>query len=43
MQSAPAHMPAINVASFGAGLADPDLILGSRISIVSANNCGRPV
>ena len=28
MLSAPAHMPAITVASFGAGLADPDLILG---------------
>ena len=30
MQSAPAHIPAIRVASFGAGLADPDLILGAR-------------
>jgi hypothetical protein len=29
MQSAPAHIPAITVLSFGAGLADPDLILGS--------------
>jgi hypothetical protein len=29
MLSAPAHIPAISVASFGAGLADPDLILGA--------------
>ena len=27
MLSAPAHIPAIRVASFGAGFADPDLIL----------------
>ena len=30
MLSAPAHMPAITVVSFGAGLADPDLIFGCR-------------
>ena len=31
MQSAPAHIPATTVASFGAGFADPDLILGAAI------------
>jgi hypothetical protein len=31
MQSAPAHIPATTVASFGAGFADPDLILGAPI------------
>ena len=31
MLSAPAHIPAIRVASFGAGLADPDLIFGSAM------------
>jgi hypothetical protein len=29
MQSAPAHIAAISVASFGAGFADPDLIRGA--------------
>ena len=43
MLSAPAHIPAIRVASFGAGLADPDLILGSAMWTFSANNSGRPV
>ena len=43
MLSAPAHIPAISVASFGAGLADPDLILGSQMQILSASSCGRPV
>ncbi len=43
MLSAPAHIPAINVASFGAGLADPDLILGSAMSTFSASSSGRPV
>ncbi len=43
MLPAPAHMPAITVVSFGDGLADPDLILGTGISILSANKCGRPV
>src|SRR6478609_8113366 len=43
MLSAPAHMPAITVVNFGDGLADPDLILGTGIRILSANNCGRPV
>ena len=33
----------ITVVSFGDGLADPDLILGTGISILSANKCGRPV
>ncbi len=36
-------MLAINVANFGAGLADPDLILGSPIWILSANSVGKPV
>jgi len=31
MQSAPAHIPAISVASFGAGLTDPDLIRGAAM------------
>ena len=43
MLSAPAHMPAITVVSFGDGLADPDLILGSAMSILSANSVGSPV
>ena len=43
MLSAPAHMPAISVASFGDGLADPDLIFGAGIWILSANSSGRPV
>src|SRR5258705_10043110 len=43
MQSAPAHIPAITVVSFGAGLADPDLILGSAIWTFSANSPGTPV
>ena len=34
MLSAPAHIPAITVVSFGAGLADPDLILGSACDLV---------
>ena len=43
MHSAPAHIAAINVASFGAGLADPDLILGSAIQTFSANSSPSPV
>jgi len=43
MLSAPAHMPAITVVSFGDGLADPDLILGTAMSISSANSVGSPV
>jgi hypothetical protein len=31
MLSAPAHMPATTVASFGAGLADPEAIFGSAM------------
>jgi len=31
MLCAPAHMPAITVASFGAGLAAPEAILGSAM------------
>ena len=38
MQSAPAHMPAISVASFGAGLADPDLIRGVVIETFSPSS-----
>jgi L-cystine uptake protein TcyP (sodium:dicarboxylate symporter family) len=41
--SAPTHIPAITVVSFGYGLADPDAILGAAILILSANNYGRPV
>lgn len=37
MLSAPRHMPAITVVSFGDGLADPDLILGAGIQTLSAN------
>src|SRR6202012_1402772 len=43
MQSAPTHIPAINVVSFGDGLADPDLIFGAGMQILSANSCGSPV
>ena len=43
MQSAPAHMPAISVASFGAGLADPDLILRLRDVDLLGEQTGRPV
>ena len=35
MLSAPAHIPAISVASFGAGFADPDLIRGAVIATFS--------
>jgi hypothetical protein len=31
MQSAPAHIPAIKVASFEAGLADPEVIRGKPV------------
>src|SRR5215213_1708323 len=37
MLSAPAHIPTISVASFGAGFADPDLIFGSAIWTFSAS------
>jgi hypothetical protein len=43
MQSAPAQIAAISVASFGAGLAAPDAIRGAVILTASANSCGRPV
>ena len=43
MLSAPAHMPAISVASFGAGFADPDLILGSAMRTFSASSSDSPV
>jgi hypothetical protein len=43
MQSAPAHMPATTVASFGAGLAAPDLIRGARIWTFSESSRVSPV
>jgi hypothetical protein len=41
MQSAPAHIAAISVASFGAGLVAPDLIRGLAMQILSANSSSR--
>lgn len=43
MQSAPAHMPATTVASFGAGFADPDLIRGAMMWTFSPSNLPSPV
>ncbi|BBY58513.1 hypothetical protein MSAR_16490 [Mycolicibacterium sarraceniae] len=43
MQSAPAHMPATTVASFGAGFADPDVIRGAMMRTFSSNNLPSPV
>jgi hypothetical protein len=43
MLSAPTHIPAITVVSFGDGFADPDAILGAAMLILSANNCGSRV
>src|SRR6476661_10632548 len=43
MLSAPAHIPAISVLSFGAGFADPDLILGTAIRTFSERSCASPV
>ncbi|CKH17956.1 Uncharacterised protein [Mycolicibacterium smegmatis] len=43
MLSAPTHMPAITVVSFGDGFAEPDLIFGAGMEILSANNFGSPV
>lgn len=43
MLSAPAAIPAISVASFGARFADPDLIRGDAIHTFSANMPVRPV
>ena len=43
MQSAPAHIPATTVASFGAGFADPDLILGAPIWTLSPSSRRSPV
>ncbi|SID50079.1 Uncharacterised protein [Mycobacteroides abscessus subsp. abscessus] len=43
MLSAPAHIPAISVANFGAGLAAPDLILVSAMCTFSASISTRPV
>ena len=42
MQSAPAHIPAIRVASFGAGLAAPDLIRGAVMRTLSASKPRQP-
>jgi hypothetical protein len=41
--SAPAHMPATSVASFGAGLAAPDLIRGTAMQIFSSSRRPKPV
>ena len=41
--SAPTHMPAITVASFGAGLAAPDLIRGSAMWTFSPSSRESPV
>ena len=43
MQSAPAHIPAISVASFGSGFADPDLIRGAVIRTFSPSSRRSPV
>ena len=43
MQSAPATMPAINVASLGAGLAAPDLIRGAVMRTFSSSSRTSPV
>src|SRR5215208_5915631 len=43
MQSAPAHMPATTVASFGARFADPDLIRGATIWTLSERSRVSPV
>ena len=42
MQSAPAHIPAISVASFGAGFADPDLIRGALMRTFSSSSRANP-
>lgn len=41
--SAPAHIAAIKVANFGAGLAEPDLIFGALMQTLSASSSPRPV
>ena len=43
MLSAPVHIPAINVASFGDGFADADVIRGPAIRTLSANSSHSPV
>lgn len=43
MLSAPAHIPAIKVASFGARFAVPDLIRGVSIATFSVNSLVKPV
>ena len=43
MLSAPAHIPAITLSSFGAGFAEPDLIRGALIDTFSAMICGSRV
>src|SRR5260370_15527726 len=43
MESAPAHIPATTVASFGAGFADPDFIRGAMIRTFSPSNSSSPV
>ena len=41
MLSAPAHIPAITVSSFGAGFAEPDLIRGVVIDTFSGDDLGQ--
>src|SRR4051794_36107580 len=43
MLSAPAHIPAITVSSFGAGFADPDLIRGAVIDTFPVMICDNRV
>ena len=43
IQSAPTHIPATTVASFGAGLAAPDLIRGSAMCTFSPSSRESPV
>jgi hypothetical protein len=43
MLSAPVHIPAITVRSFGAGFAEPDLIRGLLIDTFPAMTCAKPV
>jgi hypothetical protein len=43
IQSAPAHIPTIRVASFGAGLTAPDLIFGSAMCTFSPTSRPSPV
>ena len=42
MLSAPTHMPAITVVSFGDGLADPDLIFGAGMQDLVGQQSRQP-